>query len=171
MRLSCLILLVVVDGLGLSCNKDSSSISGGAYPAWHPNSRSLLGVIGTSPTSAWTRFVRHWLEESVPDDTLSAVRGNDNRHPRYSPDSSRIAFSSQSVGNYNPDIWNMNADNSNIRQLTTEGTDEYFDWSPDGKYIVYTSYRAGDWTYANGTLWIVDVETGERRQLTFNGYP
>lgn len=64
----------------------------------------------------------------------------------------------------------MNADGSNPRQLTFGGTTDWLDWSSDAKEIVYVSYRADDWTYANGTIWIVNVETGQKRQLAFN-YP
>ena len=43
-----------------------------------------------------------------------------------------------------------------------------FDWSPDGKEIVYVRFRFTDYTYDNGTLWIMNIETGDKRQLTFN---
>ncbi len=40
--------------------------------------------------------------------------------------------------------------------------------SPDGNKAVYVKYNANDWGYDNGTLWILNLITGEKRQLTFN---
>ncbi len=45
-----------------------------------------------------------------------------------------------------------------------------FSWSPDGPYCVY-GLSSDDWGYDNGTLWILDINTGEKRQLTFNPNP
>lgn len=147
------------------------SVFGGAFPAWHPNGQSLLAVIGTSPTSIWTRFVRYYPLQTVQPETLSAVVGNDNRNPKYSPDGTRIAFWSSPFSN----IWIMMSDGTNLKQLTQDGVDATFgrpfSWSPSGERIVYTHYRTDDWTYANGVLWIVNVSTLEKRQLTFNTLP
>ncbi len=46
-----------------------------------------------------------------------------------------------------------------------------FSWSPDGKYIVYQhcvdNYRIDE---EKGTLWIINTETQEKRQLTYNQF-
>jgi hypothetical protein len=68
------------------------ALFGGAFPSWHPNGRILIGVIGTSPTSIWTRFVRFDFVSLLPLDTLKAVYGSDNREPHYSADGSKITF-------------------------------------------------------------------------------
>jgi TolB protein len=145
------------------------SLFGAAFPTWHPNNEIILGAVGTSSTSIWTRFLRYDVTRSVTLGALDAVVGNDNRNPRYSPDGTKIAFSSKpSQGNGN--IWVMNSNGSNLRQLTIEGSTTGLSWSPDGRRIAYVSYRFTDWSYANGTIWTIDVETGEQTQLTFN-YP
>jgi len=41
-------------------------------------------------------------------------------------------------------------------------------WSPDDKEIVYVKHNWHDWSMDNGILYIVNIETGEKRQLTFN---
>jgi Tol biopolymer transport system component len=143
------------------------ALFGGAFPAWHPNGNILLGVIGTSPTSIWKRFVRYDFLQSKPIDTLSAAVGGDNRSPRYSPDGTKIAFWSK-LGDGSGNIWVMNSDGSNPQQLTTEGATDWLSWNPDGGRIAYVSHRYTDWTYSNGTIWVVNVETGEKQQLTFN---
>jgi len=92
--------------------------------------------------------------------------------PKFSPNVSKIAFFSQKGNGELVQIWLVNVDGTNITQLTTEGVGGYrFSWSPDGREIVYVSYRFTDYTFANSTLWIINLETGEKRQLTFNNPP
>ena len=44
-----------------------------------------------------------------------------------------------------PELFRMNADGSDLRQLTTNGAaDGDADWSPDGRQIVFESNRDGD---------------------------
>lgn len=149
--------------------REKRPLFGAAIPTWHPNGQIVLGVVGTSPTSIWKRFLQYDVVQSTNLGTFDAVVGNDNRNPHYSPDGTKIAFSSKpSQGNGN--IWLMNSDGSNLRQLTIEGSTTGLSWSPDGKKIAYVSYRFTDWSYANGTIWTIVVETGEQTQLTFN-YP
>ena len=72
-------------------------------------------------------------------------------------------------------LWLIDSTGSNKRQITTEGVDvdfgHPFSLSPDGNKIVYTKYEPNNWTYENGTLWIIDLITAEKRQLTFNPKP
>ena len=144
------------------------SLFGGAFPDWHPNGNILIGAIGISPMTAGTRFVRYDFSLSNVIDTLLAV-GNDNRFPRYSPDETRIAFWSSS------NLWIMDSTGGNLKQLTIQGVDVDFglpfSWSPAGSSIVYTDYRSDDWGYDNGILWILNTNTGEKKQLTFNLKP
>lgn len=141
------------------------SLFGGAFPAWHPGGNILLGVIGTTPTSFWKRFVRYNLVHGTPIDTLAAIIGNDNRHPHYSLGEIKIAFWS------NGNVWLMDTTGINQREITVEGVDAGFglpfSWSPSSTEIVYTHYD-GEWTYDNGVLWIVNLNTREKKQLTFN---
>jgi TolB protein len=136
-------------------------------PTWHPNGNILIGVVGSIPS----RFIRFYPFEETSPDTLNAITGNRNRYPRYSPVGTEISFGSR-PGDEKFNIYVMKSDNTTIRQLTTEGTgDGWHSWSPNGEEIVYLDHRFDDWTYDNGTLWIVNVETGLKRQLTFNKKP
>lgn len=72
---------------------------------------------------------------------LTQHPGNDYA-PAWSPDGSRIAFTSTRSGN--PDVWVMDADGSNPVQLTTSTADDaYPTWSPDGLRIAFGSRRTG----------------------------
>jgi tricorn protease len=72
----------------------------------------------------------------------------------------RIAFS------YHEDIWLADADGSNARRLTANvGNDVGPRFSPDGKWIAFTSNRAG-----NNDVYVMPSAGGEPRQMTcFSG--
>ncbi|GAB4486179.1 MAG: hypothetical protein Fur0016_05840 [Anaerolineales bacterium] len=64
-------------------------------------------------------------------------------------------------------IYLTNADGTNIRQLTNDANGACnFDWSPDGKQLVYVSpCSAKAWQYPGAELRIFDLETGNSRSL------
>jgi len=63
-----------------------------------------------------------------------------NREPVFSPDGTKIAFTSFRDGNY--DIYLMDADGNNVQQLTTDSaTDQLPSFSPDGNTIAFVSAR------------------------------
>jgi Tol biopolymer transport system component len=69
--------------------------------------------------------------------TRSPTTGD--RVPAFAPDGQNIVYASD----YN--IWLMNIDGTNKRQLTTTGMEYYPSFSPDGHYILFSSYRDGNW--------------------------
>ncbi len=74
--------------------------------------------------------------------------------------SGTIVFQSDRSGNR--DIYRMNADGSNIVQLTrSEADDEYPVWSPDGRQIAFKSNRNG--TFA---IYIMDADGNNQRLVT-----
>ncbi len=107
----------------------------------------LLGDIYTMPISggAATRIAEGLTYES---------------QPRFSPDGSRIAFTSDRGGGDN--IWIMNADGSNKRQLTKE-TFRLLNnpsWSADGQYIVARKHFTTGRSLGSGELWLYHVSGG-----------
>jgi TolB protein len=68
-------------------------------------------------------------------------QGDYNTAPAFSPNCKKIAYESRSGGIIN--IFVINADGSGARQLTSEGANEWPTWSPDGRYIAFSSSRGG----------------------------
>src|SRR3546814_3229025 len=81
--------------------------------------------------------------------------------PRFSPDGSKIAFTSDRGGGDN--IWIMNADGSNRRQLTEEEFTLLNNptWSPDGKYIAARKYFTTGRSLGTGEIWMYHLAGGK----------
>jgi serine/threonine protein kinase/Tol biopolymer transport system component len=80
----------------------------------------------------------------------------------WTPDG-RIVYVSNASGNF--DIWVMNADGSDRKQLTFDPSDDVSPaMTPDGRYIVFASDRAG--TASSMELWRMDADGGHPKQLT-----
>ena len=62
----------------------------------------------------------------------------------------------------NWEIFIMNADGSNIINLTEDPLEDYSpSWSPDGKWIAYTNGNS-----SNYDVWIIQVESKIKKRLT-----
>lgn len=73
--------------------------------------------------------------------TTIPVACHKNTHPRWSPDGTKIVFTS-SCPDGNDEIYTMNADGGGLRRLTNNPSiDEFPAWSPDGKKIAFSSNR------------------------------
>ncbi|SMQ64566.1 Imidazolonepropionase [Altererythrobacter xiamenensis] len=81
-------------------------------------------------------------------------------HPRFSPDGSRIAFTSDRGGGDN--IWVMNADGSDKRQLTKEDFRllNQPSWSPDGRFIAAKKHFTTGRSLGTGEIWMYHVSGG-----------
>jgi tricorn protease len=92
-----------------------------------------------------------------------AGRLTDNKardiYPRFSPDGSMIAFSSNRAGNY--DVYVIPSAGGKARQLTFHTADDtVVGWTPDAKKVIFQSTRAKGAFPAVATLFEVAVEGG-----------
>ena len=87
--------------------------------------------------------------------------GKQNFFPAWSPDGKSLAFTSDRAGSYQ--IWVMDADGDNPRELTTsfEGENVVPTWSPDGKRLAFASNRTGHFE-----IWVMAADGNHQKQLT-----
>jgi Tol biopolymer transport system component len=86
--------------------------------------------------------------------------------PRFSPDGKKILFTSDAGGGDN--IWVMNRDGSNAKQITKE-TFRLLNngaWSPDGQYIVARKHFTSGRSLGAGEIWMYHISGGNGLQLT-----
>jgi len=106
--------------------------------AWSPSvsrdGRRLVYERRTANSSVWRLSLGS--EGSAAERIISSTRSDES--PSYSPDGTRIVFSSTRSGSW--EIWRAEADGSSAVQLTSLGRySSNPDWSPDGKQIVFGS--------------------------------
>ena len=75
----------------------------------------------------------------------------------------QIAFASNREGNF--EIYVMDTDGQNPRQLTNSPADEWSpSWSPDGERIVFSSSRGAFWWETD--IYVMDADGGNPQKLT-----
>ena len=100
-------------------------------------------------------------------DDLARMR--DVRDPQCSPHGKWIAYVVSTIDvkadKHKSHVWMVNADgSSNIQVTQSQGSESGPEWSPDGKYLAFTSSRPGP---AKGNqVWLLNREGGEAVQLT-----
>ena len=132
----------------------------GIAPSWHPLETTVVFFTGAVSPSGETLGDSLWQQElsTRKRHLIGAVLGQDRTsfYPRYSPDGRQIVFQSDWQ------VWVMSADGRDPKPLTFD-QGGMPDWSPDGRRIVYIG--------PGNTVWLMDSEGQNRRQLTFRPGP
>ena len=85
--------------------------------------------------------------------------------PRFSPDGTQIAFSSNRAGNY--DVYVIPAAGGKPRQLTFHSADDQvLGWTPDGRKVIFQSVRDKGVFPSVATLFEVSVDGGLEQPLS-----
>ncbi len=108
-------------------------------PRLSPDGARIAFVVGKVSLSANAVESNIWVTSSDGGTaTQITFDGDTNSRPRWSPDSSRLAYISNRSGS--SQIWTMNADGSGAKQLTELSTEaDGVLFSPDGERLVYLS--------------------------------
>lgn len=85
--------------------------------------------------------------------------------PRFSPDGSKISFTSDAGGGDN--IWVMNRDGSDARQVTTEDyrLPNNAVWAPEGDYLIVKKHYSSTRSLGAGEIWLYHITGGNGIQM------
>ncbi|KPK65876.1 MAG: peptidase S41 [Gemmatimonas sp. SG8_38_2] len=96
--------------------------------------------------------------ENGPTRNLTQSSGAHDKHARWSPDGSKIAFVSDMTGE--EEVYIIDQDGSGGPEQLTSGSEGMLywpEWSPDSKHIAYSDKE--------GRLWVVDVESKSKIEV------
>ncbi|MBN2636483.1 MAG: PD40 domain-containing protein [Prolixibacteraceae bacterium] len=143
----------------------------GMYPSWHPFNDSLIFLTNVIDSKGNDIGDSIWIYNTISNTKHQfkyiSLPHYDTRLLQYSPTGKEIAFISALNSGGGPQLYTINSDGSNLKQLTTTGA-QNFSWSPDGE-IVYLNF---DYSIdeTKGTLWVMDADGNNKRQLTHNNF-
>lgn len=137
---------------------------------WAQSAGEIMDIAGPGQVVMHSASLRENLREVLlapgadRSDSTWLTRGNScNRQPAYSPDGSRILFSSNMASNL--DLWEVSTTSRGLQRITE---DEAGDWdpaySPDGKSILWSSNRGGHFE-----IWMANADGSGARQVTKDG--
>ena len=124
-------------------------------PGWMSTSRPMAAP---SPFRCWATSTPCRSRGGTPTRIAEGLAWE--VQPRFSPDGRRIAFTSDRGGGDN--IWLMNADGSDKRQLTKEDFRllNQPTWSPDGQFIAAKKHFTTGRSLGTGEVWLYHVSGG-----------
>ena len=155
----------------LTNNPDDDGHPDDRYPAWSPDGAHIVF------SARREEHFKHNLDTTYEIYVMDADGGNqrrltnnrkNDRHPSWSPDGNRIAFSADRKGDLqNFEIYVMDADGENEQKLTENRVhDRHPSWSPDDKRIVFSSEKDGNWESLE--IYVMDADGGNPQNLTNN---
>ena len=151
--------LIVADQDGENANTIMESRNPIMSPAWSPDSRRLAYVsFEGNRSSIFIQTLRTGNRIQV------SSKAGINGAPAFSPDGKQLVLTLGGVDG-NPDIHVLDINSRETRRLTTHrAIDTEGSWSPDGRYIYFTSDRSG-----GPQVYRVPVAGGTPERITFEG--
>src|SRR5580765_535401 len=134
------------------------------FPDFSPDGSKIVFCAGPS-TFARDIYV---VNSDGSDLTRLTSGAGNNVYPAFSPNGRKIVFTSNRTGT--SQVWLMNADGSNQRQLTfdLQPKDQVPDWSPNGSKIAYLADTHGIADMGNswGDIWVMNANGAHQHQIT-----
>ena len=112
----------------------------------------------TAMTANGTHIWRQRFPDGTPEQVTFGASTEEGVH--FAPDGRSFVTS---VGTRQSTLWVR--DSRGERQVTSEGYSYMPSLSPDGKKLYYIVRSNGLGSFNHGTLWVTDVETGQRQRL------
>jgi TolB protein len=140
------------------------------FPAWSPAGDQFVYVRGGSALLIVN-------EDGAHSRLLFHARAKNVTFPSWSPRGERTVFTSFRDGNF--EVYTIHSDGTDLKRLThTGGNDAHSVWSPNGKWLVFSSSRCGwkDESFLDdragpqpyGELFAMRADGTNVRQLTDN---
>ncbi len=130
------VMMVRADGTGQARDL-TKGLPNSGFPTWSPDGRRIVYRV-------WGSGGLGLRELTLADGEVKILTTEWDNFPAFSPDGSIVTFTRRSATTKDYDIFTMRADGTDIKQLTTTpGNDSHSSWSPDGKYILWSSARYG----------------------------
>ena len=157
--------IFVMDANGGNKTKIASDIDLTSYGysdlIWSPNGKKILFQTSTlSSNNPIANFDIRIMDADGGNKKRLTDYPEYDTSPEWSPDGKKIAYMSGNLSYF--DIWTMNPDGSDKKQLTTGALVTGFDWSPDGRKIAYISWLTKDPKAKE--IWIMDAN-GSNKEL------
>ena len=130
------------------------------FPSLSPDGKSV--VYASKASGNWDLYLQRVGGKNLRN--LTSDSTTDDTQPAFSPDGEHLAFRSERDGG---GIFVMGATGESVKRLTDFGYHPA--WSPNGREIACSTHNIedpNDRTLERSDLWIVNVTTGEKRQLT-----
>jgi len=122
-------------------------------PAWAPDGRRF--VFCSARAGSPQIYV---LDVGGGDPRRVSHAGSYNTSPAWSPKGDTVAWATRGAGGFQIVVQPLDGE---PRTITERGSNEDPSWSPDGRYLVFSSTRAG-----RQTLWMADREGRTQNELT-----
>ena len=130
--------LMMVRADGSQQSKDlTKGLPNSGFPTWSPDGKRIIyRVWGAS------EFGLRVL--NLDDGSIKTLTTELDNFPAYSPAGDLITFTRRDAKTLDYDVFTMRPDGTGVKKLTTTpGNDSHSSWSPDGKYILWSSARYG----------------------------
>jgi Tol biopolymer transport system component len=132
-------------------------LTGGRFPSWSPDGKRIAFDSSGAGSNIFTINPDGSGLEQLTHETAGR-----NIRPHWSPDGQKIAFARGPNGR--EEIWVMNTDGSEPRQLTLNNAgDNAPSWSPDGRLILFQSNRDG-----NDEIYVMNEDGSDQTNLSRN---